>query len=119
MNHSRACATRSISMFPATADSPYGPKPEFVGLKRLLQRKQDNRLKVECPKSYEDVDVLELLDGIRMDKLPGWANEARCFPGATRRLASRDSHLSGLVCRVQRRQKGFRIVLSAAERRTP
>ena len=23
--------------------------------------------------SYEDVDVLELLDGIRVDKLPGWA----------------------------------------------
>jgi internalin A len=30
---------------------------------------------VECPRSYEDVDVLELLDGIRVDTLPGWAHE--------------------------------------------
>ena len=30
---------------------------------------------MECPRSYEDVDVLELLDGIRVDTLPGWANE--------------------------------------------
>ena len=32
---------------------------------------------MECPRSYEDVDVLELLDGIRVDKLPGWANEGQ------------------------------------------
>ena len=49
--------------------------PEFFAQKNLLRRKEDNRLKVECPRSYEDVDVLELLDGIRVDKLPGWANE--------------------------------------------
>jgi hypothetical protein len=49
--------------------------PEFFDQKALLKRKQDNRLKVECPRSYELVDVLELLDGIKLDKLPGWANE--------------------------------------------
>ena len=54
--------------------------PHFFEQKALLKRKQDNRLKVECPLSYKDVDVLELLDGIKMDKLPGWANEA---PSAT------------------------------------
>ncbi|MGH8533664.1 MAG: COR domain-containing protein, partial [Gammaproteobacteria bacterium] len=51
--------------------------PEFFAQKNLLKRKEDNRLKVECPSSYEDVDVLELLDGIRVDKLPGWANEEK------------------------------------------
>ena len=30
---------------------------------------------MECPRSYEDVDVLELLDGIRVEKLPGWARD--------------------------------------------
>jgi internalin A len=43
--------------------------PEFFDQKALLKRKQDNRLKVECPRSYEVVDVLELLDGLRTDKL--------------------------------------------------
>jgi hypothetical protein len=49
--------------------------PEFFTQKSLLRRKENNRLKVECPNSYDDVDVLELLDGIRADKLPGWAHE--------------------------------------------
>jgi len=51
--------------------------PEFFPQKHLLKRKEDNRLKLECPNSYEDVDVLELLDGIRLDKLPGWAKEEK------------------------------------------
>src|SRR5262249_16834439 len=49
--------------------------PEFFPQKHLLKRKEDNRLKLECPNSYADVDVLELLDGIRLDKLPGWAKK--------------------------------------------
>jgi hypothetical protein len=47
--------------------------PESFEQKRLLQRKHDGKLKVECPASYEDVDVLELLDGIRVINLPKWA----------------------------------------------
>ncbi len=50
-------------------------EPEFFDQKRLLQRKIDGKLKVECPSSYEDVDVLELLDGIRVYQLPGWAKD--------------------------------------------
>ncbi len=50
-------------------------EPEFFDQKRLLQRKIDDKLKVECPASYEDVDVLELLDGINVKKLPGWAKD--------------------------------------------
>ena len=61
--------------------------PEFFAQRDLLRRKEDNRLKVECPRSYEDVDVLELLDGIRVDKLPGWANEEqRATPLSTIRI---------------------------------
>ncbi len=52
-------------------------EPEFFAQKRLLKRKQDHRLKVECPASYEDVDVLELLDGTRMNSLPVWAKAMR------------------------------------------
>ena len=45
--------------------------PEFFAQRDLLRRKEHNRLKVECPRSFEEVDVLEILDGIRLDKLPG------------------------------------------------
>jgi len=41
--------------------------PEFFDQRRLLQRKVDGKLKIECPASYENVSVLELLDGIRAD----------------------------------------------------
>ena len=50
-------------------------EPEFFEQERLLKRKKDGKLKVECPASYEDVDVLELLDGIRVDQLPDWAKD--------------------------------------------
>jgi internalin A len=55
--------------------------PGFFDQNDLLGRKEDNQLKVECPRprSYERVDVLELLDGMKLDKLPVWANET---PGA-------------------------------------
>src|SRR5690606_1342226 len=43
-------------------------EPEFFEQNRLLQRKRDGKLQVECPASYEDVDVLEMLDGIRVDR---------------------------------------------------
>ena len=57
------------------------PVPEFFTQKNLLKRKEDSRLKVECPKSYEDVHVIELLDGISVDKLPGWAKEEKPTTG--------------------------------------
>ena len=50
--------------------------PEFYSEKTLLRRKEDKRLRVECPASYADVDVIELLlDGIRIDRLPDWASK--------------------------------------------
>ncbi len=49
--------------------------PNFFEQRDLLRRKEHGRLKIECPTSYDQVDVLELLDGLRVDKLPSWANE--------------------------------------------
>ena len=43
---------------------------------RLLKRKADGKLSIECPESYEDVSVHELLNGLRFDTMPVWANEA-------------------------------------------
>jgi len=50
------------------------PTPWFFSHKELLRRKEHRRLKVECGRSYEEVDVLELLDGIKMEKTPAWAS---------------------------------------------
>jgi internalin A len=47
--------------------------PEYFEQKRLLQRKRDNKLTVECPGSYATVNVLELLDGIQANRQPDWA----------------------------------------------
>ena len=57
-------------------------EPQFFAQKELLRRKEYNRLEVECPLSFEHVNVLALLDGIRMDKLPVWAKEEQ--PGRIR-----------------------------------
>lgn len=42
-------------------------QPELFSHKNLLKRKFDKRFSIECPKSYEYVDVIELLDGIRSE----------------------------------------------------
>ncbi|MGD9852256.1 MAG: hypothetical protein AB7T38_13405 [Nitrospirales bacterium] len=43
--------------------------------KCLLKRKQDRKLTIECPGSYEYVSVLELLDGLKLEDLPRWADK--------------------------------------------
>jgi internalin A len=50
--------------------------PERYEEGRLQKRKQDGKLTVECPESYEDVSVLELLDGLKLEPLPPWATSA-------------------------------------------
>ena len=54
--------------------------PESYEEGRLLKRKQDGKLTIECPESYEDVSVLELLDGLRLDMLPQWDKPAQKGP---------------------------------------
>jgi hypothetical protein len=49
--------------------------PELFEQKRLLKRKADNMLTVECPASYENVSVVELLDGLKLEQVPHWAEE--------------------------------------------
>jgi internalin A len=47
--------------------------PAFFAYKELLRRKEHKRRTIECPNSYEKVEVLELLDGIKSEGLPAWA----------------------------------------------
>ena len=54
--------------------------PERYEEGRLLKRKQDGKLMIECPESYEDVSVLELLDGLKLEMLPQWDKPAQKGP---------------------------------------
>jgi predicted DNA-binding protein with PD1-like motif len=56
--------------------------PEFFDQKTLLKREQELHWKMECPRSYEMVDVLWLLEGIKLDNLPGWAKEEKVTASA-------------------------------------
>ena len=51
--------------------------PTLFEQKHLLRRKRHNKLTIECPKSFVDVSVLELLDGLKLGQLPQWAEEPR------------------------------------------
>jgi internalin A len=51
--------------------------PERYEEQLLLKRKAEGKkLSIECRASCEDVNILELLDGLSFDKMPAWANEA-------------------------------------------
>jgi hypothetical protein len=56
--------------------------PERYQEANLLKRKQDGKLTIECPESYEEVNVLELLEGFRVDAPPPWAKPAQDEPAA-------------------------------------
>ena len=44
--------------------------------KELIERRQRNKRTIECPKpNYPDVSVLELLDGLKLERWPDWAKE--------------------------------------------
>ncbi|MCF7966173.1 MAG: leucine-rich repeat domain-containing protein [Methylobacter tundripaludum] len=78
-------------------------EPEFFGQKQLLKRKKDGKLTIECPASYEDVLVLELLDGIQVHKMPDWG-QAKTLPSIFISYSKHDNdhkdtlikHLAGL-----------------------
>jgi internalin A len=50
-------------------------EPEYFSQENLMWRKKNQRYEVECPKSFEYVDVIEMLDGIRVEQLPDWAKD--------------------------------------------
>jgi Leucine-rich repeat (LRR) protein len=56
-------------------DCKKSAKPTLFEEKLLRRRFENSRLTVECPLSYEEVDVVALLDGIRANKLPRWAQQ--------------------------------------------
>ncbi len=41
--------------------------------RRLLQRRKHGKFTIECPDSYEDVSMLQLLDGLKLEATPQWA----------------------------------------------
>jgi small GTP-binding protein len=49
----------------------------------LLKYRQDGQPTIQCRKSYKPVSVLELLDGLKLEALPVWANPAPKEPPAT------------------------------------
>jgi internalin A len=50
--------------------------PERYEEQLLLKRKAEGKkLTIECRASCEDVNILELLDGLRFDTMPAWAHE--------------------------------------------
>jgi hypothetical protein len=59
--------------------------PHFFNQKNLRKRVEDRRMTVECPDSYEEVNVLALLDGIRAEVLPTSFRPA-LIGGATRTI---------------------------------
>jgi hypothetical protein len=84
--HCKQCLTKAI--------------PESFEQKRLLQRKRDGKLTVECPSSYEDVNVLALLDGIQAKESPNGATPSKVFISYSKHDAHHKDtllkHLSGL-----------------------
>ena len=48
--------------------------PEMYPYENLVKRRQDGKQTIECRTSYEDVGVLEILDGYRVDQKPAWAD---------------------------------------------
>jgi len=69
--------------------------PERYEEGRLQKRKQDGKLTVECPDSYEDVSVLELLDGLKLESLPAWANPAPKEPPGSEDRSAAAAAVSG------------------------
>lgn len=61
--------------------------PELFDERQLMRRKENVRLWVECPASYEEVSVLEMLDGFRASEpAPRWTNKEIAPAPATIRI---------------------------------
>ncbi|MBN1612567.1 MAG: hypothetical protein JW940_38410, partial [Polyangiaceae bacterium] len=60
--------------------------PHSYSYRDLVRRKERGRLRVECERSYESMDVLELLDGIRVPSPPSWANAPKPTANPARTL---------------------------------
>jgi internalin A len=52
-------------------------EPEFFKQADLLRRKELGKATIECPASFDNVNVLQLLDGIQVKVMPTWSNEEK------------------------------------------
>lgn len=50
-------------------------EPKFFEHKDLLRRKEVGKTTIECPASFDNVNVLKLLDGIQVTEMPDWSIE--------------------------------------------
>ncbi len=50
-------------------------EPKFFEHKDLLRRKKVGKTTIECPASFDNVNVLKLLDGIQVTEMPDWSIE--------------------------------------------
>jgi internalin A len=55
-------------------------QPHLFEEKALRQRLRDQRHLVECPKSYQDMQVQALLDGVHATQVPDWAAPSHARP---------------------------------------
>ena len=51
--------------------------PEMYLQSELVRRKSLGKQTIECRQSFDDVSVLELLDGLKLEHLPDWAKPAK------------------------------------------
>ena len=50
-------------------------EPESFEQPELLRRKKMGKSTIECRASFENVNVLQLLDGVQVNKIPDWSKE--------------------------------------------
>jgi hypothetical protein len=67
--------------------------PYFFSHRALVRRREHGRRKAECGRSYQEVDVMELLDGIKVEKAPPWAKEDARLPRTIRIFLASSSEL--------------------------
>ncbi len=52
-------------------------EPNIFKKSKLLQFKTKNVLQWKCDESFEDVNVLALLDGVQVETMPEWSKETQ------------------------------------------
>ncbi len=80
--------------------------PHFFTQKDLRRRKESSVVEVECPESFQKLDVLELFEGARMNRLPNWAEqvptllELRIFVAGSKELEEDKAALKNFVRKI-------------------
>lgn len=76
LNHTfKGLEEKVTVLIPCICDVCTKSEPKFFEESDLKQRKKVGKQTIECSASYEAVNVLELLDGVKAEKMPDWAQE--------------------------------------------